>query len=360
MLPVPQISVRQLALLAAILTVGDALLVLPAIPAFEAKQDAWLSGIVGMAAGMMNVLLFCAVGKLYPDMTLVQYNRVILGKWIGNAVSILVLFYFFFSASAHVREIGDFTTTHMMPETPIEAINLLFVGIIVLGVRLGLETIARAGEIFFPWLLLLFVFLFISLIPQIDFKYMQPILENGIKPIIRGSFATMTFPFAELVAFLMIFPYVSRTDKLRKGFIGGAGVGGVVLLIVIALAILVLGPEMTARHIYPSYALAKEIDVPHFLQRVEAMVAILWIVTTYLKITLYVFVFHLGFAQLLGLRDYKSLALPFGWILIVLSNIVAPNITKFNQVIAAYWPLYDLTFSVMLPFVLLGIYFVRK
>lgn len=355
-----KISVRQFTILVVLITIGDALLVLPAIPALEAKQDAWISGIAGMAAGLMIVYLICAVGRLYPHLTLIEYNRAILGKWAGSIVFLVFLTYPFLSAAAHVREIGDFTSTHFMPETPILAIHIIFVAIIVMGVRLGLETIARTGELFFPWFLLFFIFLVVSLSRDVDFNNMQPVLEEGIKPIIRGSFAMMTFPFAELVVFLMIFPYVNRSDKITRGFLWGASFGGLILFIIISMSILVLGPDLTARNMYPSYMLAKTINVGNFLQRLEAVLAFLWIITSYLKITFYFFVFHLGFAQLFKLKDYRVLTLPFSMNLIAFTILVSPNISFFNHVIAVYWPLYDLTYSVMLPLLLLGVHFIRK
>ncbi|MDQ0493800.1 hypothetical protein QOZ95_001962 [Paenibacillus brasilensis] len=40
---------------------------------------------------------------------------------------------------------------------------------------------------------------------------------------------------------------------------------------------LVLGPDITARNIYPGYALAKKISIGHFLQRIEAIMATMWL-----------------------------------------------------------------------------------
>ena len=37
-------------------------------------------------------------------------------------------------------------TTQVMPETPIESFLILFAGILVMGLRLGLEVIARTAE----------------------------------------------------------------------------------------------------------------------------------------------------------------------------------------------------------------------
>lgn len=346
------VSARQLMILTILITVGDNILVLPSIPAVEAKQDAWISYLLGMAIGLPIVYLIRAAGSIYPQMTLVQYSQIILGRWIGAVVSLLFLVYPFLSAAAHVREIGDFMTTVIMPETPIEAVHILFLGIILIGVRLGLETITRASEFFFPLFVALFLALTLLLLPEVRVERILPMFEEGFKPIIRGSLTSAAFPFMELVVFMMIFPYVNEPKKVTRGFLLGACLGGIVLFVIILLAILVLGADITARHIYPSYALAKKISIGRFVERIEAIVAVMWILTTFFKITIYVFVLHLGIAQLFRLREYRMLVLPIGLMLAVFSLVISPNITYFSMVITKYWSYIDFTYAVMLPLVL--------
>src|SRR5690625_5872574 len=83
------ISIHQFTVLIILITIGDAILVLPAIVTQYAKQDAWLSTILALAFGLIIVYLFTVVGSLHPKLNLVQYSIKILGKWIGSIVSIL-------------------------------------------------------------------------------------------------------------------------------------------------------------------------------------------------------------------------------------------------------------------------------
>lgn len=360
MLEKGKISVRQFTILVTLITIGDAILVLPSIAAFEAKQDAWISAMIGLAIGLLIVYLFTIVGRLYPGMTLIEYNEKILGTWFGIAASLLFLAYPFLSIAAHLRELSDFMTTHIMQETPVQAIGILFLGIIVMGVRLGLETLARAAEILFPCIILFFLMFVLFLSPQADINNMLPVFVDGIKPVIRGSIASIAFPFAELVVFLMVFPYVNQTSRIRRSFLLGALLGGIILITIIAMSILVLGADLVARNLYPSFSLAKKISIGRFLERVEAIMAIMWFITTYFKITLYFYTFSLGFAQVLRLREYRLLTLPSGMVLLVLSIVIAPNITYYNVAISAYWPLIDCTYSIILPLLLLVVYVLRK
>ncbi|WP_256759290.1 endospore germination permease [Cohnella sp. WQ 127256] len=355
-----KISPRQLTILAAIITVGDSILILPSIPTYEAKMDAWISAMIGLAVGLLVIQLFVTAGKLNPKLTLVELNEHIFGKWFGTTISLLFLAYGLLSISAHLREIGDFSVSQTMPDTPIEAIHILLLFIMILAVRLGLETFTRLAEIIFPWFILFFLIFTISLLPAIDINKIQPVFDNGIKPILRGSISSIAFPFMELVVLMMIFPNVNNASQIRRSMSIGALIGGIILFIIITLTILVVGAEPASRSMYPSYDLAKRINIGEFFQRIEVALALVWVLTTYFKLTVYLYVFSRGLAQILRLKDYRMLLLPTGMIIVVLTLAVAPNISFYNDYTDKYWPFLDTTFSVFLPLLLLAGYAVRK
>ncbi|MFU1797855.1 hypothetical protein ACM1RC_28615 [Paenibacillus azoreducens] len=63
---------------------------------------------------------------------------------------------------------------------------------------------------------------------------------------------------------------------------------------------------------------------------------------------------------MLRIKDFRMLLLPLGMILIVLPLVIAPNIAYYNNHIVNYWPYLDVTFSVLLPLLLLVGYAIRK
>ncbi|MCT6593161.1 spore germination protein, partial [Pantoea dispersa] len=86
--------------------------------------------------------------------------------------------------------VGNFLTTQILPYTPLTAIHIAFMGVVIVGVRLGIEVIARSAEILFPWFIGLFGLLILSMIPQIKIEHIQPVFEIHPKAFIR---AVLTF-----------------------------------------------------------------------------------------------------------------------------------------------------------------------
>ncbi|MBS4210002.1 endospore germination permease [Bacillus sp. FJAT-50079] len=354
------ISIRQLTILILLFSVGDALLVLPTTLAFIAKQDAWLSVIISFAFGILIIFLYVTIGNLNPTLSLVEWNMRIFGKWLGAAVSLLFLGYLFISAATNLRELGNFITMNLLIETPIQVIQILFIGIIIMGIRLGIETIARTAEILFPWFMVFFLILLFASLPGIDFGKILPVYENGVRPIMSGAFRTTSYIFVELIVFLMIFPHLKKSLKIKRSLLIGSLLGAIILLLIVLLCLLIQGHVLTARQVYPTYELAQKISIGHFFQRIEGVLTLLWLITIYFKIIIFLYGVHRGLAELCKIKDYRFLSFPLGMLLIACAFVISPNESYLEDFIDRYWILFDSTYGIFLPVLLLSVYGVRK
>ncbi|MEW5551593.1 endospore germination permease [Peribacillus frigoritolerans] len=293
------------------------------------------------------------VGNLYPDFALDQINEKVFGKIVGKMINLTFFIWSFSTSSETIYYVGNFIETFWMPDTPLLALNILLAAVVIFTVRLGLETFTRTLEIFFiPVLLLLIVFL-ISNIPEANIQNIQPVFEDGAKPVIRATLFYVSVFTLSPVMFLMIFPSkVSEGKKGGKAFYIGTLIGGISLILVIMLDILVLGPDTTARNIAPSYTMAKKINVGNFLMRIEAIIATIWIITTYTRAVMYFYVSVVVFSNIFNIKDYRPFTTALGMIMVFYSSIVFPTVSssgKFNKNI---WLFYVATYGLVMSLLL--------
>ncbi|GLB61817.1 GerAB/ArcD/ProY family transporter [Cytobacillus sp. NCCP-133] len=356
-----KISVRQFRVLVILFTIGTSILIVPSVLASEAKQDAWIAAILGMGFSLLVILLYNKLGLMFPNMTIVQMNQKVFGKWLGKAISLLFFSMAFLYSSALLFYTGNFFIIEIMPETPIEATVVLMGAIMVMAVRQGLETFARSAELFFLIFFLLFFFLIFSVVPEIEFKNLQPIFEVEFKPLLRGSIFLVVTSTINAVVLLMVFPTdVNQPKKAQKSFLIGTLIGGLVMIIITLLSILVLGPYLSEKLVYPGYELGKQINIGNFITRMEAIMAAMWMITIYYKLVLYFYASVLGFTQILNMKDFRPFTLPLGMIAIVLSLVVYPNVAYIQE-----WDIetanpYSLTVGLFFPLVLLAVAAFRK
>ncbi|MEK5037112.1 GerAB/ArcD/ProY family transporter [Sporosarcina sp. FSL K6-3457] len=356
-----KISVRQFTILVILFLIGSSILIVPGIIAQEAKQDAWIAAILGVVVALLLVKLYNVVGSIEPSMTLVEMNEKLLGKWIGKIVTISFLFFTIVVSGELLYFVGSFMQTQLMPETPLLAFNLLFISVIIMGVRYGLETIARSAEIIFPWFILLFLLTVFLLSPNFDFANTQPILETKMKPMIYGMLLFLSIFSFSPVVLLMIFPIaVNDSQQAKKALFKGTLIAGIILVIIVMLTIVVLGAETTSKLMYPSYSLAKRIEIGNFLQRLEMFIAFMWIITIFFKLLIYFYASVIGLAQLVNIKEYRPLTLPLGLLIVVLSVIVHPTTVDSMQYNKGAWLPFGATFGILLPLLLLVIAKIRK
>ncbi|NQX60054.1 GerAB/ArcD/ProY family transporter [Paenibacillus qinlingensis] len=347
-----QISSRQFMVLVIFYTMGSAIVLMPGVISHGADQDAWIAALIGMIAGIVPIWIYLSLGGRFPGLTIVEYNELLLGKWLGKTVSLLFLaFYLLFSAIL-LREIGDFVSTQTLTETPIMVIHAMFMIMIVTAARLGIETLGRAGEVMFPFVMVLLLIFFGFLLPEIKVQNIQPIMATEAKPIIESAILFVVDPFLELSVFLMIFPYV-KTKKWKKSFIWGALIGSVVLTSMILFSILVLGAYITVIQLYPSYALARYIRFGGFIQRIEEVVSGIWYISMFFKLTLTFCASTLLIKQTFQLRESKFLVFPLAVVIVPLAQIVSPNRSYSLDFAEESWTLFTATFALVIPVVLL-------
>jgi spore germination protein KB len=355
-----KISGRQLMVLVFLYTIGTTVLVIPAGLAAAAKQDAWIGALAGVVIGGGVLGLYASLWRLYPDKTFVGICEAVLGRWIGALISIVFMFYSFIGSATVLFYVGNFFQIHFLPRTPFSIISALFAIVVVIGVRLGLETISRAADLMLPWVLILFVVLVVTLTPEIQTENLLPVFEFGWKPIFWAGFSFAGTAFMPFVFLFAVFPRVQNPNKARFSMYVAALIGGLCVVLVTLLCILILGPNITSRSMFPSYALVKKISIGNFLQRIEAILAGLWFITTYIKTTFYFYGWVTSLSEILKLKNYRILTLPCGMILVVFSLVVYPDVIYMQKWDSTVFPPYILTMSVIIPLLLWVIGLLKK
>ncbi|REK71793.1 GerAB/ArcD/ProY family transporter [Paenibacillus paeoniae] len=356
-----KISARQFTILVILYTIGTPILIIPAALASIAKQDGWIASALGLLIGLALTKLYVSVGRLPGQRPLFATIEHVLGKWLGKVVIAALVFFCLVTASEVLFYVGNFMTTQIMQSTPVQAFNIMFALVVVMAIYMGIETLARSAELLFPVFVLLIVILALFVTPQIHIERLQPVMETSMKSLV---WATMYYTSVfSMTSFLLLSVFPSDIDQPQaavKGFYQGITIAGIALLLIIVLCITVLGPDMTARQTYPSYALAKKINVGHFLQRIEIVMAIMWFITIFYRLCFYFYGAVLGLQQLFNLKEYRPVVLPLGMLFVALSLVVHPNVMHSSEYEENAWVPFIATFCFFLPLVLLGVHAIRK
>ncbi|OLN21437.1 spore gernimation protein KB [Domibacillus antri] len=349
-----KISAYQLFVLIVLFELGSALLLPLAI---EAKQDAWLAILIGMAGGCCLFFIYYGLYHYYPDILPTEYTQKIIGKFLGRILSFLYILYFMYLAARVLRDFGEMLLIFAYSETPLFVTNSLLIIVIIYTVRKGIEVLARTGELLFVFIGLLAVsgFLLITLSGVIQVTNLQPVLENGMLPVVKTAITqTLYIPFGEIIVFAMIIPYLNRPEKLKRTGLYALGVSGFSLALVMAMNISVLGVSLTARSQFPLLSTIQTIQVEQFLERLDVYFMLTLVIGGFFKIAVFSYAAVTGAANLFNVKEPSRLVYPIGVVILLISMIIASSFSEHIEEGVKVIPLYvHLPFQIIIPTLLL-------
>ncbi|MGG4394247.1 endospore germination permease [Paenibacillus thiaminolyticus] len=349
-----KITLRQYQILVILFTVGTTILITPSGIAAEVGQDAWLAPLGAMGLGLLLVLLYNGISRAAPGMAMTDLCEAVFGVWLGKALSLLFVAFSFFAASTVFYDVGKFIVTVIMPETPMLFVNILFGVLLVYAIGSGFGTFARMIELLFPWFVVLFLVMVLLLLPEIDIRNVQPLLEAKPGKLLWSVCMIASLSYMPLAVFLVFQPFELRAPEKAPGALFKAVlIGGTLSSAIVALTIFVLGANVTSLQEYPVYTLAQKVSIGKFIERIEAIVAGMWLITTFVKVSIYFYSGMSGLLRIAGRTSYRAILLPLVLLLVLISVRIFPNSASENRFNETGWIVSALLVWVAFPLVLL-------
>ncbi|MCA0758597.1 endospore germination permease [Paenibacillus sp. N4] len=355
------ISSGQCAKILFLFALGSAALILPTAVTVIAKQDAWISMLLAGPINYFVVMIYLALADRFPNLTLAQYSEKVIGTWAGKAFTLTFVFFMLLLSALVLRNISDFITLSVLPLTPLWFINVTFMVVIIYGVYLGIETIARTGEIIFSWGMFVMTILVFALFSQFNFHNFEPFLYEGWMRPVKGIYPILGFPIGEFVFLTAILPLIKQEDrqKLRKHLKLSVVLISTMSILMVVFLLGVMGVYEASRSPFAIYDMVKYINIEEILVRVEVLVAVIWVGTVFMKLALCVYTLSVMSAQMLKLATYRPLVAPYAFIIVPLSMIVYRNNAHANHFAMEVWTVYSVFQGVVLPLGLLLVAVIR-
>jgi spore germination protein KB len=326
-----------------------------------AKQDAWISIIIATVAGMLIAYICGKLSMMFPGLTVVEYNRILLGKWFGGIISALYILVWLVILTVILRQFSLFITGTIMPKTPLYVIQIPMLLVVLYPTLHGVGVLARICEITGPIILLCLVGPMFLSINQLNWDRLLPIyLDNDMMTIMKGALPTAAF-LGDCIMIMMLIAFVNKRKKTVRYAISGVMLSGVLTVLSMIVSILMFGPQVAAGYPYPMLMIVRSISIGGIIENLDAIVVTIWIMSIFTKLGLYLFVASYGTTQLLGMNNWKIVT----WItaiVVMLLTFIPVNYEEisviFPQKIAArfIFPI----FMVVLPVVLLMLAMLRS
>ena len=335
-------------------TIGVGIFTLTSTVVRDAKQDVWISTLMGSLLPLLGIFMLHLINRKFPDLSFAEYSEKVLSKWPGKMLSLLFVLYTMAFAAVVARIFVDILKTYLFPVTPVWALGILILLVSAYLASKDARVLGRVNELVFYESLFLFVFI-LGAVPKIDISFFRPVGQAGLTNILMGSYDAV-FAFLGLEVLLVFYSLVQNKKEIGKASLPAVLIITIIYLMV-ALAVLgIFGPEVTEHIRFGLMGLLKTYQAP-MIERGEFFFIIFWVFVAFRPVANMYFVSRYTMEKIMGVNSpllMTVLFLPFLLIVILLPQ-------NFEQALSfsSYLGLVGIAFITVIPLGLWAIAMLR-
>ncbi|AGB40997.1 spore germination protein, amino acid permease [Halobacteroides halobius DSM 5150] len=250
-----------------------------------AKQDAWIALLLAMFSSYILLWIYVKLQNYYPEDNLAQIIIKITGKWLGYSLILLYSAYFFYISLLNLSMYTEFIQVYLIQGVAKSVISFLLIFNFTYLIFSGVEVIARVSELITPFIIFAIVIVYILVFSSgaVDFKRLQPVLSNGIQPIIEVTIPELIiFPFGDLVLFLMFWKYVNDKKSIFKISFWGMTIAGLIITFAVIIILAVLGVNLAIRAYVPNMLVSQMIQIK-WLANIDVIIVLIILLLGFYK-----------------------------------------------------------------------------
>ncbi|MCP1187098.1 endospore germination permease [Paenibacillus sp. 1781tsa1] len=262
------VTSRQIALLVMLLSMTGTLIQPHAQAIYYAEQHAYLSYVPVVLVMIISMWMVSRIQRRFPNQDLFEAlaDRF---PFMGRLAGVMYILFFFFIFSRDIRLIGDYVSITLLETTPISIVVLSLMIMAVFIVRGGLGSLIGMSELYVTLFLLNSIIVPFMLIQQINMDNLMPYFHVDTAGVGKGSWYIFSF-YGEMIAL----PFVVKGSDFRfKPVLWGIIISGLLMMLIIVETITSIGVPIASRLVYPSYELARQLQISDFLDRFDLALA---------------------------------------------------------------------------------------
>lgn len=271
----------------AIATIGCISLIptLLTIPTFTVETigtATFLHSIYTSIITFIFLAITLALYKNFANMDIFDVANYVGGKPLLLIFCVITLLYLLVSFVLTFSEFIQNLQNVLLQNAPQEYISIIFGVVITISVFLGIRGIFRTGSIITPLIVVGFLLMFFSLQKDVDLTNFFPVFGNGVSKFFVEGFNHIG-KYEGVFFILLITPFVKDYKK-----IGYFSFFLATFFIIPSLFLLVgIFPYPSVMENYfPIFELTRLINLGRFIQRVESIFILLWLLATFIYLSL--------------------------------------------------------------------------
>lgn len=291
------------------------------------SRDLWISVIIGSLCSLIIMLLAYVLAKRFEGMTVYEYIPTIFGKYIGFAISLIMISLFVYRSAVILKQYGHFFHASVYLRTPVPVFSVMIVFLGIIAVAEGFEFIGRIAEIAGLSLIVGISFYLIFSAPLIRLEEIRPVLAEGWGPVWEHTWASIVVLGESIIIALLGLPHVNRLKQATKSiFLGWFTTMAFTVATTIVL-LGVFGVELLGILALPTLSTARLVSLGNIFERIEWIALVMWLGAMGVRISVFLYGSALGISTLFPKVKMTWSALISGIVAVTVSFFLLKRLT---------------------------------
>lgn len=257
--------------------------------------------------------VFCfIISKLFKNFSnsnLINISEYLGGKIFKFIIGLIFIMFFIILVCFAISNFSYLIKTIYFQKSPILFISLFFTISMLISNLIGFDSLKKVACLIIPFCILSMLLVFVSSLKSYTPYRLTPILGyNAKNTFVYGL--TNLYGFSIIIYYYFLMPFLRNKQTYFKIIKHSFFIAFIILLLII-ISLLTNFPTFdNSEEINSMYLLTRTIELSNFLQRVDALFILLWIISNFVYISILLFWIIEIFGNLFTFENKKMLSLP--------------------------------------------------
>lgn len=316
--------------------------------------SSWLNVLYISIIALIVVCLIALLLRKFPGKDILDISQFLGGKPLKFLIGAAYIALLIALTASVTKSLSETLKTIYFRNSPILYITLFFIVSSIICNRYSLKVIAKANLIIAPIIFLSIMIILASSIKNFMPQRIFPILGYGVDQTFFSGL-TNIFSFSGMFYLLFLPPLLDKPEKFKRMSIVAIIISSIYLFFSVVCLLLSLSFTMHSDESFSLYVLTRNLEYGRFIQRVDAVFILVWIISILSYINIPVSLCIYIFKKLTNISDANSFNYSINLLILALS-IIPVEYAIFTSILAKIVQNYFLVlfFAVSLPILILA------
>lgn len=331
--------------------IGVSTVSLPNSVTATAKQDGWISVIIGAIYPLYVAFIVIYISKNFPKENILVISKKYLGKVIGNILNFLFLLSFFIYFPSIISGVGIMLRTEAVPLlTPLKIYSVLVL-VVAYAANKGIKVLGKISSLSFL-ILLGIIMPSIAILKQGSYLNVSPVFGAGLINIVKANKDSVYY-YACIEIIFLIYPFINDSSKIKSSVLKAVGITCILYTWITFITIYYMGTTIIQKTIWSFFTVTEGVKV-EFVNNFRYIFIFFWILIEFKSIALFYYACMLILDDIKKIKNKKIIYLIMSVIIIAIIMIFYEDmlnrnkIDKYTSMISTIYNLIYITFIAIL------------